>query len=585
MGSKIKVVCLGLFLSLLFPQFASAYPQIPTTTLGIARQAESIEKQAAASQEVVRVGIGNQSFGTYIYKNIGVYGTAPLEIYAKDGGLVDKTAPNKNVNVFINPDLSYTLKEDDGTVIAKLAEGISFKCPSGRLGVKGLKRAGLPALYRGEFKIIKHPSGVQFNLVNVLPVEEYLKGVVPNEMPVHFGLEALKAQSIAARNYVLSPRTKSCPNYDVVDSVASQVYFGANTEKPLSNQAVAQTEGIVALYNWDMILALYSSTAGGYTESYSNAFSDPLTKEFPAPDKPYLRAKPDILYQKPLSSEAAAAAYYKSKPDAYDVRSSYFRWTREWNAEELKNVLEQTLEAQSATGFVKPAFNKGDKLDTLLELKVLKRGESGKIIEMEIVTKSKSYKVLKELVVRRVFTKDGKALPSANTVFENSQDNEGKLVSVKAYGGGFGHGVGLSQYGAGFMGSELHLPYYKILQHYYSGIALATKPVVISSAAANLSVMQSFYAPSKYAKVIIDNKYGINELVVKVNGHEYKYTLPKDVLGHKRYCDIDISEYIKIGRNVVEFTSPELAGSSLNKGLRLFVELVGKDDSGNIWER
>jgi len=584
-GSKIKFVCLGVFMTLLLGQAVSAFPHIPGTTLEIAKQAEVEDIRNTPSSDIVRVGIGNQSFGTYVYKNIGIYGTAPLEIYAPDGGLVDKVAPNKNVNVFINPDLTYTLKEDDGTEIAKLSEGLSFKCPLGRLGVKGLKRAGSAAQYRGEFKIIKSPSGVQFNLVNVLPVEDYLKGVVPNEMPVSFGLEALKAQSIAARNYVLSPRTKACPNYDVVDSVASQVYFGANTEKPLSNQAVLETEGIVALYNWDMILALYSSTAGGYTESYSNAFSDPSTKQFPAPEKPYLKAKPDILYQKPLNNEDDAVAYYKSTPDAYDIRSSYFRWTREWNAEELRKALEQTLVAQSSTGFVKPAFNKGDTLDDLIELKVLKRGDSGKIIEMEIVTQSKTYKVYKELVIRRLLTKDGKALPSANAVFENAQDNDGKLVSVKAYGGGFGHGVGLSQYGAGFMGSELHLPYYKILQHYYTGIALATKPVIISTAAQQISALQSFYAPSKYAKIVIDNKYGVNELSVKINRHNEVYQLPKDVFGHKRYCVIDISDKVKVGKNIIEFTSPEFAGSSMNKGLRLFVELVGKDESGNIWER
>ena len=114
----------------------------------------------------------------------------------------------------------------------------------------------------------------------MIEVEEYLKGVVPNEMPVSFGLEALKAQSVAARNYVLSPRTKASTNYDVVDSVASQVYFGANTERPLSNQAVGETEGIVALYNWDLIVAQYSSTAGGYTESILTHFLIRKQKRF-----------------------------------------------------------------------------------------------------------------------------------------------------------------------------------------------------------------------------------------------------------------------------------------------------------------
>ncbi len=561
----------------------AAFSKVPTVTLEIAQKAEQAGLKKLPDLEIVRVGIGNQSFGTYVYKNIGVYGTAPLEIYAKDRGLIDKIAANKNVNVFINPDLTYSLKEDDGTEIATLNEGISFKCPLGRLGVKSLKRSGAPALYRGEFQVVKSSSGVQFNLVNVLPVEDYLKGVVPNEMPVSFGLEALKAQSVAARNYVLSPRAKACPNYDVVDSVASQVYFGANTEKELSNQAVIQTEGVVALYNWDLILALYSSTAGGYTESYSNAFSDPITKSFPAPDKPYLRAKPDILYQTPLNDEDAAVAYYKSKPDAYDIRSSYFRWTREWNAEELQSELVQTLETQSATGFVKPVFNKGERLDDLVELKVIKRGESGKVIELEIITQSKTYKIFKELVIRRLLTKDGKALPSANVIFENAQDNEGKLVAVKAYGGGYGHGVGLSQYGAGFMGSELHLPFYKILQHYYSGVTLATKPIIISTEASQVSAVQHFYAPKKSARVVLDNKYGVNELLITINGIEHKYQLPKEVFGYKRYCEIDISDFIRVGKNEVIFTSPEFAGSSVNKGLRLYVELVGRDDGGSIW--
>lgn len=150
-----------------------------------------------------------------------------------------------------------------------------------------------------------------------------------------------------------------------------------------------------------------------------------------------------------------------------------------------------------------PAFNKGDILDDVLELRVVRRGDSGKIIEMEIVTNSQTYKVYKELVIRRLLKKDGKALPSANLVFENQKDESNNLISVKAYGGGFGHGVGMSQYGAGFMGDELHLSYDKILQHYYSGITLATKPVIISSEPSQLTVTQHFYAPYKKLKLLL----------------------------------------------------------------------------------
>ena len=552
--------------------------QIPPTTLQIAQTQTTI--QAARFSEVIRVGIGNQAFSSYVYKTIGIYGTGTLELYGGNK-LVQSFPANTNINISINPDLTYTLKKDDGTEVGKLAAPISFKCPSGLLGVKGLKRAGLPALYRGSLDIVKSSSGVQFNLVNKLEVEEYLKGVVPNEMPIRFGLEALKAQSVAARNYVLSPRTKASPNYDVVDSVASQVYFGANTEKELSNQAVAQTEGTVALYNWDLILAQYSSTAGGYTESYSHAFSDPVTKAFPSPEKPYLKAKPDILSQKTLRSEEAARDYYKSTPDAYDIRSPYFRWTREWQADELKKVLEQTLVAQSATGFVKPAFNKGDKLDTLTELKVVRRGDSGKIVEMEVKTQTQTYKVFKELVVRRLLTKDGKALPSANVVFENAQDNEGNLVSVKAFGGGFGHGVGMSQFGAGFMGSELHLGYDKILQHYYSGIILGTKPVVVSGNSTQNNVAQNFYANKKFANIVVDNKYQVSTLDVNINGKDYTFRLPTSIFGGNRCDRINISDYIKVGHNRIVFKYP--TGEGINKGIKLFVELVEKNDNDSIW--
>ena len=448
------------------------------------------------------------------------------------------------------------------------------------MGVTGLKRAGKQALYHGALQLVKKDNN-KFNLVNLVEVEEYLKGVVPNEMPVRFGLEALKAQSVAARNYVLTPRTKSSANYDVVDSVASQVYYGANTETSISDKAVLETTGVVALYGWDLILAQYSSTSGGYTESYSYAFSDPKTKEFPSDEKPYLVAKPDILSQPPLDNEDAAAAFYKSTPDAYDIRSPYFRWTREWTPEELRTALEGTLAVQSSTGFVKPVFNKGDKLGDILAINVKKRGKSGKIVEVDIVTTGGTYKVFKELVIRRLFTKDGKALPSANVVFEPQFDDEGQLLSIKAYGGGYGHGVGMSQFGAGFMGSELKLPYEKILQHYYTGITLGTKPVILSADESQKTITQTFYLPEKHAEIVVDNKFLVGKLIADINGKEYTFELCKGLLPANRICRIDISKYLKKGINTITFSYPLEEGNK--KALRLFIELVKRDDAAYDW--
>lgn len=571
-----KLIIAILMAILSMPQsFAQSVPFIPQATMEAAKEAGAEIITQVPASEVVRVGIGTSNFASYQYNDLTVFGTGDTQIY-DNGQLIGNYAANQNIRITLQNGM-FNIYTPQSNLPEKVSGPIQITSNYGLLGVSGLKRAGKQALYHGAFELVKNSSNT-FNLVNMVEVEEYLKGVVPNEMPVAFGLEALKAQSVAARNYVLSPRTKSSPNYDVVDSVASQVYFGANTEKPLGNQAVSETEGVVALYGWDLILAQYSSTAGGYTESYSNAFSDPVSKEFPSKDKPYLQAKADIIGQEPLNTEEAASDFYKSKPDAYDMRSPYFRWEREWTAEELRKALQITLPAQSATGFVKPAFQRGETLGSLKEIKVLRRGASGKIIEMEIVTNSKTYKVCKELVIRRLITKDGKALPSANVVFENNFDENGNLVSIKAFGGGFGHGVGMSQFGAGFMGSELHKTYDKILQHYYTGVALGTKPEILS--AQRPSLTQSFYANKEQAKVIVDNKYGIDNLKIDINGHEKLFALPKELFAHKRYCEIDISEYVKNGRNIVQFSLPELED---NKGIRLYVELVGKDDSEYIW--
>lgn len=572
MKKLILILLLNTALTIL-PSEAQIFPQIPASTLEAAR--EAVVTQNVPTSEVVRVGIGTSNFGTYQYNDITIFGTGDTQIY-DNRILLGNYRANQNIRITFK-DGMFNIYTPESTIPEQVAGPIQITSNYGLLGVTNLKRAGKQALYHGAFELVKNNNNT-FNLVNMIEVEEYLKGVVPNEMPVSFGLEALKAQSVAARNYVLSPRTKASPNYDVVDSVASQVYYGANTEKPLSNQAVKETEGIVAIYNWDLILAQYSSTAGGYTESYANAFSDPKTKEFPSHDKPYLKGKPDIITQTPLNTEEAANAYYKSKPDAYDIRSPYYRWERVWTADELKNALQSTLAAQSATGFVKPAFNKSDKLDDLVEIKVLKRGDSGKIIEMEIVTRSQTYKVYKELVVRRLITKDGKALPSANVVFDNEYDENGLLTGVHAYGGGFGHGVGLSQFGAGFMGSELHMSYDKILQHYYSGVTLSTKPVIISANNAQQAVTQNFYTKNKYAKVIVDNKFMVSKLIININGKENTFKLEPSII--KRTAEIDISKFIKDGRNTVTFYYPLDEGDK--KALRLYVELVKKRES-SIW--
>lgn len=548
------------------PVFGAFLGNVPQKTLAIAKKA-SYGSEIQVEDTIVRVGIGNQNFSNYEWKDAVIYGTGEFEVYNNQTYI--NTFDRENTIKITTVDKIFVLTDSKNNVIAKVSGPIIFKSDFGLFGIKNLKRGGKDALYRGCIELVTAKNG-GFHIVNTLGVEDYLKGVVPNEMPVTFGLEALKAQSVAARNYVLSPRVKANPNYDVVDSVASQVYYGANTEKDLSNKAIKETQGIVALYDWNLILAQYSSTAGGYTESYHNAFSDNVTKKFPSDIKPYLMARPDYPETPLLNSEEAAYKFYTSKPASFDVNSSYYRWQKEWTQVELQKEIQDHIAAQSATGFVKPAVNRGTVIGKITDIKVLERGNSGKIIALVIKTaNNNSYRVEKELVIRRLFTNQGKALPSANVVFDITYDKNGNLQSVRAFGGGYGHGVGMSQFGAGFMATNLKKKYDEILKHYYSGISLGTVPFILSSHPEQNIVVQTFYTKDKKANLILDNKYKVKTLDININGEEFTFPLETT----QRYQKIKLDNFLKPGQNILRFTYVKKDGA-----LRGYIEMAGNDD-------
>jgi stage II sporulation protein D len=136
--------------------------------------------------------------------------------------------------------------------------------------------------YRGLIEVRAASDGT-VTVVNVVNLEDYLRGVVPNELsPQAFPqIEALKAQAVAARTYALRNRGQfQSRGYDICATPTCQVYRGKGTENPLSDRAVEETRGIVATYRSGMINALYTSTCGGFTENGSNIFE--------GEDTPYL---------------------------------------------------------------------------------------------------------------------------------------------------------------------------------------------------------------------------------------------------------------------------------------------------------
>lgn len=138
--------------------------------------------------------------------------------------------------------------------------------------------------YRGEF-IIENRGG-ELVVVNNIPLEEYMLGVVPSEMPSKWNYEALKAQAIAARSYAIANRGKRASRgYDLKDTPEDQAYGGASAETATTNSAVMETKGIVITYNRKVIPAYYSASAGGHTVNAGAVWNK---------DLPYLKSVPSF---------------------------------------------------------------------------------------------------------------------------------------------------------------------------------------------------------------------------------------------------------------------------------------------------
>ncbi|HEU5318317.1 MAG TPA: SpoIID/LytB domain-containing protein, partial [Chloroflexota bacterium] len=152
--------------------------------------------------------------------------------------------------------------------------------------------------YRGEIVVAPRSDGIE--TVNRLSLDDYLRGVVPAEMPVSWPSEALKAQTLAARSYaVFQAQTRSSERYDVDDTTAFQVYRGANAEHPAVNQVIDATAGQVIAYSGQIVQAYFFSTCSGWTENNESVWQS-------GKPVPYLRGIRDV--------DASGKAYDADSP-------------------------------------------------------------------------------------------------------------------------------------------------------------------------------------------------------------------------------------------------------------------------------
>jgi stage II sporulation protein D len=224
--------------------------------------------QQPSVEPMVRIGL-TQNAAAIAIRSTQAFTVAGRSTRAATFAAVLAVDPNAKGPVAA-ADLHYrvTVRLDDGTTLVMPVDGrVRIEPPAAPLEIE--TRA-----YRGALEIFGN-SRRTLTVVNELPLEEYLRGVVPNELnPAAFGqLEALKAQAVAARTYIqrnLGQYSKE--GYDICATDACQVYFGVLTEDALATQAVMETRGVVATYDGRPINALYSSTCGGRTEDAEHIF-------------------------------------------------------------------------------------------------------------------------------------------------------------------------------------------------------------------------------------------------------------------------------------------------------------------------
>ncbi|MFD1736814.1 SpoIID/LytB domain-containing protein [Bacillus salitolerans] len=330
--------------------------------------------------------------------------------------------------------------------------------------------------YRGSFTVV--PGTDRPALFNTLDMENYLKGVVPSEMPASWPMEALKAQAVAARSYAWD----SIQARDYLNmTVASQVYGGKSKEHSRTNQAIEETKEIYALYNGRPIAAYFHSSSGGHTENSENVWSGTV---------PYIRA---VL-------------------DDYDRHSSnthHYNWT----AVAPNNSIKEKL-ALPATS-------------SIVSLKVLEKSKAGGVQQVQATVYDSQTKLKTNIVYKPSFVKSPDSFRSIFGVslksikFDVKGDSSAKIIRadgsisqtdhlagyqvqlkddtkisiidpnikakalnsdvyIRSYpslftftGNGWGHGLGMSQWGARGM-AEKGFMYDQILTYYYSGITVGT---------------------------------------------------------------------------------------------------------------
>lgn len=410
----------------------------PTQTTKV----EEVTKKAEKEHQV-RIIISNNNYTSIYHSKIEMSGDSMQIYYGK------KYESKKSLNsISLETDSQYFRKNNVVKVEAK--NSISWD----NYGVNNEKK-----MYEGMFYIYKTESGLV--AVNQLNLNDYVAAVISSEMGESFPLEALKAQAVCARTYIINSKPQEYERYNANgdDSTSFQVYNHISPGEKCK-KAADETKNEIMTYKGKPIKACYFSTSCGYTTNY---------KIWGRKKLKYLNGCCVANNTFDIDSEIDFKNFIKKTPKAYESKYPFYRWNVYVTNEQVENSVYR------ATGV---------NLGRVYKIEINSRGVGGIASQITVYGDQSQIVMTNQNQIRKALNSyyseinlnDGSVrtkmemLPSAFIYVENVYDN-GRTCGFNIYGGGFGHGSGMSQNGAKAM-AEKKMKYKEILKFFYRNIKI-----------------------------------------------------------------------------------------------------------------
>lgn len=552
---------------------------------------------------VLRVGLHLNTFtttGGLATEFSGLHHTA-VELTNTEGNVkVIDRATGKEITVLSPPSrirvehdgLAYQVSLD-GQPVGGFGGPVYFRPESvtNQFRVETLRRSfgGVKVpLYRGAMEVARGPVTAalvpaRVNLVNIIEVEDYVPGVVANESVSSFHVEALKAQAVAARGYAIANLgnwvRRGYP-FDIVDSASSQVYRGVISEHVNAVSAAANTLGLVASSNGAIIEALYSSSFGGHSEDNEWIFNVPATRLPGTNARAYLRGIYDGEEPTPdFSTEANIESFWRTNPlpqiydDCVRVGNGFSRWRFPLSGPTIKTRLTTPFTTNPLT--FRYVLMDGNVSGSVTNVEIIQRMPASaraavaRITLTTGVVEVRGWDHLRNILGRTqpatpppappvVPRACGTAVIAPNFTLNNPsavevapRNADGTVSTVTVYGGGWGHNLGMSQFGAHGRG-RAGQSFLQILQTYYTGVDIGSYPIDIGREPGSgpPTLRQEFYAPNARGTLEI-RASDLAGLRVHVNGlFDLKFDEAELAAGVVR---ADLSPYLVVGVNVIQY--------------------------------